>query len=282
MENVAENEETYLNSSQKRPPRITGGGSGIYCCVPQCGSASYDKHKQKSGIGFFKFPENVALFKVWKKTIGQYRRKGGADTFEIKKTTRICEFHFQAKEIKVSLGVGRKTLVEGAVPSIFPSKRKEERPTRKPPADRKSNISVAARIGQVVEGGETEMDIEEPAFEITSSMPFACDECKKHEAIITDLKKENEALRKENAELKAEKSLTNFSYDNISLKEHLFKSLTGLPKASFDTLWNFVDPGEHCEKLMFHDSLRRGDDIVSPGRSEENKKKNIFTFKKLF
>ena len=114
------------------------------------------------------------------------------------------------------------------------------------------------------------MDIEEPAFEITS-MPYACDECKKHEATIIDLKKENEALRKENAELKAEKSLTNFIYDNISLKEHLFKSLTGLPKASFETLWNIVDPGEHCEKLMFYALSRCGDDIVSCGRSEENK-----------
>ena len=85
MENVAENEETYLSSSQKRPPRITRGVSGIYCCVPHCGSASFDKHKQKSGIGFFEFPEYVALFKVWKKTIGQYNMKGDADTFEIKK-----------------------------------------------------------------------------------------------------------------------------------------------------------------------------------------------------
>ena len=123
IENVSLNKETYLNAFQKRPPRITSGGSGIYCCVPQHGSASYGKHKQKPGIGFFKFPENVALFKVWKKAIGQNRRKGGADTFEIKKTTSICEFHFQGKEIKVSLGVGHKTLVEGAVPSIFPSKR---------------------------------------------------------------------------------------------------------------------------------------------------------------
>ena len=153
MENVALNEEIFLNSSEKRPPRITSGGSGISCCVPQCSSASYDKHKQKSGIGFFKFAQNVALFKIWKKAIGQYRREGGADTFEIKETTRICEFDFQAKEIKVFLGVGRKTLVEGAVPSFFPSKRKKERSTRKPPADRKSNISVAARIKQF------EMDI---------------------------------------------------------------------------------------------------------------------------
>ena len=180
MENVAENGETYLNSSQKRPPRITDGGSGIYCCVPQCGSALYDKHKQKSDIGLFKFPENVALFIVWKKTIDQYRREGGADTFDIKKTT--------------------------------------------------------------------------------------------HEAMITDLKKENEALRKENAELNAEKSLTNFSYDNILLKEQLFKSLTGLPKTSFDALQNFVDSGEHCEKLIFYDPSRRDDDIVSPSCSEGNKR----------
>ena len=40
---------------------------------------------------------------------------------------------------------------------------------------------------------------------------FLCDECKKHEAIINGVKKEKKALRKENAELKAEKSLTNFS-----------------------------------------------------------------------
>ena len=67
MQNVAENEEIYLNSSKKSPPRITSGGSGVYCCVPQCGSASYDKHRQNSGIGFFKFLENVGLSKVWKK-----------------------------------------------------------------------------------------------------------------------------------------------------------------------------------------------------------------------
>ena len=100
---------------------------------------------------------------------------GGTDTLEIKRNTRIFEFYFQAKEIKVSLGVGRKTLVEGAVLSVSPSKRKEEKPTRKPPADRETNISAVARNGQVVEGGETEMNMEEPTFEVTSSMLFVCD-----------------------------------------------------------------------------------------------------------
>ena len=109
------------------------------------------------------------------------------------------------------------------------------------------------------------MDIEEPTCEITSSMPFACDECKKHEAMIADLKKENQALR-EMQNLKLKKIY------NISLKEQLFKRLIGLSKTSFDTLWNFVRPGEYCEKLMFYDPSRRGDDTVSPGRSEENKR----------
>ena len=45
------------------------------------------------------------------------------------------------------------------------------------------------------------MDIKEPTLEITSSIAFVCDKCEKHEVIVTDIKKENEALRKENAEL---------------------------------------------------------------------------------
>ena len=62
------------------------------------------------------------------------------------------------------------------------------------------------------------MDIEEPTLEINSSIQFVCDKCEKHEVIITDIQKENEASRKENAELKAEKLLTKFSSDIISLK----------------------------------------------------------------
>ena len=33
------------------------------------------------------------------------------------------------------------------------------------------------------------MDIKEPTLKIISSMPFTYDECKKHEAMITNLKK---------------------------------------------------------------------------------------------
>ena len=32
------------------------GGRGQYCCVPECGSARYDKFGNKTYIGLFKFP----------------------------------------------------------------------------------------------------------------------------------------------------------------------------------------------------------------------------------
>ena len=32
------------------------GGHGQYCCVPECGSAWYDKFGDKTHIGLFKFP----------------------------------------------------------------------------------------------------------------------------------------------------------------------------------------------------------------------------------
>ena len=48
--------------------------------------------------------------------------------------------------------MGRKNLVEVTDPSLFLSERKEGRLTRKPPADRKSNISVASTFRKLSKG----------------------------------------------------------------------------------------------------------------------------------
>ena len=117
--------------------------------MSQSGSAPYGKHKQKLEIGFFKFPEVVALFKFWKVAIHKYSSDTfivlihGAGIFEIPKTMRICEFRIKVKEIKVSFGVGRKTQVERSVPTIYALTR-EEKLIRKCPVDR--------RIGEVLKG----------------------------------------------------------------------------------------------------------------------------------
>ena len=94
------------------------GGRGQYCCIPDCGSSRYDKHKIKTKIGLFKFPiKNKSLMRSWKKTVKNVRRKGGKDKFSISSTTVICEYHFKPGEVKISIGSGRKSLVVGAVPS---------------------------------------------------------------------------------------------------------------------------------------------------------------------
>ena len=72
---------------------------------------------------------------------------------------------------------------------------------------------------------------------------------------ITNLKKWNEAFTKDNADFKAEKSLPNFGYDNISLKEQLSEILTDLPKISFDMLWKFVDKHGRKPKMLLVDQL---------------------------
>ena len=131
-----------MGSSHGRPRRITTGVSEIYCCLPQSGSAPCGQQKQKLGIGFLKFPEDIALLKFWKGTVDQCSSHTfivliyGAGIFEIPKTTRICEFRAKVKGIKGSFGVGRKTQVEGSVPTINVLKR-EEKLIRKCPVDRR-------------------------------------------------------------------------------------------------------------------------------------------------
>ena len=50
------------------------------------------------------------------------------------------------------------------------------RPTQKPPTERKS--MQQQELDNLPKGGETETDIKEPIFEITSTVPFISNECK--------------------------------------------------------------------------------------------------------
>ena len=67
-------------------------------------------------------------------------RSGGADSFKVTSSTVICEFHFKTSEIKVSSGYGKKTLISGAVPTVFKFKTIISKP-RKEPLDRRNLAS---------------------------------------------------------------------------------------------------------------------------------------------
>ena len=109
--------EFYSNcSSKKQPEKKCSAGFGDYCCIPECKSAFYTKRdgkRVKTGISLFKFPKDNTEKRRWINIISMYRRKGAGDNFspyDESKKYFVCEHHFKAVEIRVSLGIGRKTL----------------------------------------------------------------------------------------------------------------------------------------------------------------------------
>lgn len=127
-------------SPSERPNKVKSGGRGMYCCIPYCNSAQYDKEMNKTNIALFSFPNKEKkpdTYKAWCKEIQKFRRSGGQDFFKINKNTKVCEFHFKDEDIKVSLGRGIKTLKIGTeVPSIYPFKTPVESKYRKSPRKR--------------------------------------------------------------------------------------------------------------------------------------------------
>ena len=65
--------------------------------------------------------------------VERYRRIGGADKFSKTRKVMGCQFRFNPKQIRVSLGIGRKTDLPGSVPSVFEFKPEEKERERKPP-----------------------------------------------------------------------------------------------------------------------------------------------------
>ena len=129
------NKEIYQNLSKKRPQKNYRGGFGDYCCIKGCQSAFYNANRVKTGIAFFKLLKDPALRKKCLQAIKRYRRTGGADKFSKTEKVMVCEFHFNPKQIRVSLGIGRRTYLPGNVPSVFEFKT-EEKKKNKPPTPR--------------------------------------------------------------------------------------------------------------------------------------------------
>ena len=113
-------------------------GSEDFCCITLCKSSTLDRDHNKSGIGLFSFPSDPTIRKQWVKVISQFHQKGRNDSFSIKKSTKVCEFHFLINCIRISCGYGKKALVKGSIPSVF--KFRQEPPQKKKRKALKSDI----------------------------------------------------------------------------------------------------------------------------------------------
>ena len=66
-------------------------------------------------VGFFSIPIEKHSREQWLQTV---RRELGKH-FSVTDSTKVCSLHFKVENLKKSLGIGRLTLVERAVPSAF-------------------------------------------------------------------------------------------------------------------------------------------------------------------
>ena len=124
-----EEREFYPGTFTLRPRELTVVGSADFCCISLSKSSTLDRDRNKSGIGLFSFPSDSTIRKQWVKGISQFHRESGNDSFSIRKSTKVCEFHFPINCIRISCGYGIYVDVDISIPSVF--KFKQEPPKKK-------------------------------------------------------------------------------------------------------------------------------------------------------
>ena len=104
-------EESSSKTLRKRPKKYLVGGFGNYCCVPDCKSAFYDKNREKTNTFLFTIPKREVQRKKWFNVLKHVRRKGGADSFDVKNPNKriyVCQSHFKDEDLTTTLGRGKK------------------------------------------------------------------------------------------------------------------------------------------------------------------------------
>ena len=250
----------YNNSSKKRPKKNLKGGFGNYCCVPLCKSAFYNSERQPTAISLFQVPAKKTVRDQWLKILNKYRRKGGVDKFDVRKKLYICEFHFNANEISISLGIGRKTLKKDVLPTKFDLLKKDTSKRlapRKPPKERLPPFIETDEISTTEDESFSESESEEiimsDDYDGFDQQAEEVDTGTLLKLEIEQLKEKVLVLEKENNELKSR----SYCYENVKASKTDFKSETGFDNETFLKLLEFLEPGEDCCNLKMYDTSQR-------------------------
>ena len=251
-------ERCYSGTSKTQPTKNSSGGFGNYCCIPNCKSAFYNSRREKTGITLFQLPSKDNERKKWIKIISNFRRSGPRDNFDSSNKNKrifVCEFHFKPDEIRVTLGVGRKKLLPGAIPSIFDFKETRNAKKRKSPKKRIS-LNVQEKSSESSEIEEELLCVDPnyvlpPELTETELLKVEIQNLKER---IKQLDEENDLLKAENIELKTKHV---YSYKTISENSKHFKKATGIERDVFLYLLDLLDPGEDCKNLKMYDTSKR-------------------------
>ena len=258
-----------------------------YCCVPLCNQKGTTGPNGEK-VGFFSIPTDTSLRAQWLHAI----RRDTGKHFTITDSTKVCSLHFKNEHLEKSLGIGRLSCVDGAVPSVFEWKRSspQKRPLPTPTGNsaliqnkkqnkRKAGSARSSLDMSVVAGPSSEslsIDATESLNEFSLESNSEAESC---ETVTTDNQLSYDDLRKKLA--KMEQLLEESRTKNAKLeaevekvRTHAFKiseKCANLEKRIF-TVDNFTSD----EDITFYTGFPSYDvfmatyNYLNPGRNGEN------------
>ena len=176
-----------------------------YCCVPLCNQKGTTGPNGEK-VGFFSIPTDTSLRAQWLHAI----RRDTGKYFTITDSTKVCSLHFKNEHRKKSLGIGRLSYVDGAVPSVFEWKRSSPR-KRPPPTPRGNSASIQNKKQNKRKAGSARASLDMSAVAGPSSESLSID--------ATDSL--NEFSLESNSEAESSETVTTdnqLSYDDLRKK----------------------------------------------------------------
>lgn len=258
-----------------------------YCCVPLCNQKGTTGPNGEK-VGFFSIPTDTSLRAQWLHAI----RRDTGKHFTITDSTKVCSLHFKNQHLKKSLGIGRLSYVDGAVPSVFEWKRSSPR-KRPPPTPRGNSASIQNKKQNKRKAGSARTSLDMSAIAGPSSESLSIDatdslnefslesnsEAESSETVTTDNQLSYDDLRKKLA--KMEQLLEESRTKNAKLeaevekvRTHAFKiseKCANLEKRIF-TVDNFTSD----EDITFYTGFPSYDvfmatyNYLNPGQNGEN------------
>ena len=258
-----------------------------YCCMPLCNQKGTTGPNGEK-VGFFSIPTDTSLRAQWLHAI----RRDTGKHFTITDSTKVCSLHFKNEHLKKSLGIGRLSYVDGAVPSVFEWKRSSPR-KRPPPTPRGNSASIQNKKQNKRKAGSARTSLDMSAVAGPSSESLSIDatdslnefslesnsEAESSETVTTDNQLSYDDLRKKLA--KMEQLLEESRTKNAKLeaevekvRTHAFKiseKCANLEKRIF-TVDNFTSD----EDITFYTGFPSYDvfmatyNYLNPGQNGEN------------
>ena len=282
-----------------RIPQMTinmASRSNIHCCVPLCNQkGTIGPNGEK--VGFFSFPKDASLKKVW---LAKIRRDPGKN-FNLNENTKVCSLHFEPCDIQKGYG-GKMSLKRRN--EVFPTKFNWRTSPRKRPAPSmrmdpvrnnraKKKLEVDATIitSSASEEGPSASAVEEVS--LSTATEESCNEeifqlklqLEEQQKQIAALCKEKDDLLSEVEHLQQQCAELNEKYLKLKPRVFCLENLsddaticfyTGFPNLrTFEATCKYLNPGDNGRNIRYWLSKDQsvGEDHYNPDNMVQHNKR---------